>query len=195
MTVNKSIINLVNNGLLERKQGRGTFVAYKKTKLTYEKMQSFTDISKEKKLHVHNKIIKFQLGDVNDVIRKKLNARDGDLVFQIERIRYIDKDPTILEKVYILQSMCPTLTKDLVENNSLYKLYKNEFNHKIKRAEQIINPVILSKDECKLLSTDLKSLALKIDRVVYTNEENIMEYTSSLFVTDKHQYEVVLNEY
>ena len=30
MTVNKAIINLVNEGLLERRQGKGTFVSYKK---------------------------------------------------------------------------------------------------------------------------------------------------------------------
>ena len=32
MTVNKAIMNLVNEGILERQQGKGTFVAYKKQK-------------------------------------------------------------------------------------------------------------------------------------------------------------------
>ena len=42
MTVNKAIISLVNEGILERRQGKGTFVSYNKQNLTYEKMQGFT---------------------------------------------------------------------------------------------------------------------------------------------------------
>ena len=55
MTVNKAIVNLVNEGVLERRQGKGTFVSYKKQKLTYEKMQGFTEIAQVKKLKVKNK--------------------------------------------------------------------------------------------------------------------------------------------
>ena len=45
MTVNKAIIHLVHEGILERQQGKGTFVSSKKQKLSYEKMQSFTEIA------------------------------------------------------------------------------------------------------------------------------------------------------
>ena len=38
------------------------------------------------------------------------------------------------------------------------------------------------------------TLALKIDRVVFTDKDEVLEYTSSIFITDKHQYEIILNE-
>ena len=177
MTVNKAIISLVNEGILERRQGKGTFVSYKKQKLTYEKMQGFTEIAENKK------------------VKEYLNLDDDNsLVFQIERIRYIDDEPTILEKIYIPEHMCPTLNKKLVENNSIYKLYREKYFHKTQRAKQVINPVILNKSQAKTLNVDLNTLALKIDRVVFTDKNEILEYTSSLFTTDKHQYEIILNE-
>ena len=119
---------------------------------------------------------------------------DSTLVFQIERIRYIDDDPTILEKIYIPEYMCPTLNKDLILNNSIYKLYREKYLHKTQRAKQVINPILLNKSQAKLLDVDLNTLALKIDRVVFTDKEEVLEYTSSIFITDKHQYEIVLNE-
>ena len=90
--------------------------------------------------------------------------------------------------------MCPTLNKKLVENNSIYKLYREKYFHKTQRAKQVINPVILNKSQAKTLNVDLNTLALKIDRVVFTDKNEILEYTSSLFITDKHQYEIILNE-
>lgn len=195
MTVNKAIMNLVNEGLLERRQGKGTFVSYKKQNITYEKILGFTEIMQSKNKQVKNKIIKFKLSKTDKPIYEKLELdNESDLVFQIERIRYVDNEPTILEKIYIPQDMCPGLTEDLVDKNSLYKLYREVYLHKTKKATQIINPVILNKYECNLLQTDSSTLALKIDRKVFTDDDKILEYTSSLFITNKHQYEVVLYE-
>lgn len=195
MTVNKAIMNLVNEGLLERRQGKGTFVSYKKQNITYEKILGFTEIMQSKNKQVKNKIIKFKLSKADKPIYEKLELdNESDLVFQIERIRYVDNEPTILEKIYIPQDMCLGLTEDLVDKNSLYKLYREVYLHKTKKATQIINPVLLNKNECNLLQTDSSTLALKIDRKVFTDDDKILEYTSSLFITNKHQYEVVLYE-
>lgn len=195
MTVNKAIISLVNEGILERRQGKGTFVSYKKQNLTYAKMQGFTEIAKNKKLNVKNKILKFELKTPSNKVKEYLQLEDTDsLVFQIERIRFIDDEPTILEKIYIPEYMCPALSEDLVSNNSIYKLYREKYLHKTQIAKQVINPIILNKSQSKTLNVDSNTLALKIDRVVFTDKDEVLEYTSSLFITDKHQYEIILNE-
>ena len=196
MTVNKAIMHLVNEGILERRQGKGTFVSYKKQTLTYEKMQGFTEIAKDNNLNVRNEILKFELSKPNDKISNYLKLKNKNLlVFKIERVRFIDNEPTILEKIYIPQYMCPDLNKSLLEENSLYKLYREKYMHKIQQARQVINPIILSKSEARILNVDLSTLGLKIDRIVFTDKNDVLEYTSSLFMTDKHQYEVILNEY
>ena len=195
MTVNKAIISLVNEGILERRQGKGTFVSYKKQNLTYAKMQGFTEIAQNKKLNVKNKILKFELKIPSNKVKEYLQLEDIDsLVFQIERIRFIDDEPTILEKIYIPEYMCPSLSEYLVSNNSIYKLYREKYLHKTQIAKQVINPIILNKSQSKTLNVDSNTLSLKIDRVVFTDKDEVLEYTSSLFITDKHQYEIILNE-
>ncbi len=196
MTVNKAIMHLVNEGILERRQGKGTFISYKKQKLTYERMQGFTEIAKYNNLNVRNEILKFELSKPINKVNEYLKLKDDNLlVFQIERIRFVDDEPTILEKIYIPQYMCPDLSKSLVEENSLYKLYREKYMHKTQQARQVINPIMLNKSESKLLNVDLSTLGLKIDRVVFTDKDEVLEYTSSLFITNKHQYEIILNEY
>ena len=195
MTVNKAILSLVNEGLLERKQGKGTFVAYKKQKHKFQNLKGFSEVMSEKGLKVKNKILKFELKTQNSNIREKLNIQDeNELIYEIDRLRIIEEDAFALEKVYLPQHMCLGLTKELLEENSLYTLFKERYHYKTKKAVQTIEPITLNKHEADSLNQKINSLALKIDRVVYTEDEEIIEYTISIFTNDKHQYQIVLTD-
>ena len=69
-----------------------------------------------------------------------------------------------------------------------------EYNHKIEKAIQTIEPITLNKESSKLLNRDINSLALKFDRKVYTKDQSILEYTISIFTSDKHQYQIMMTE-
>ncbi|MGL6108051.1 GntR family transcriptional regulator [Romboutsia sp.] len=195
MTVNKAILNLVNEGVLERRQGKGTFVAYKKQKHKFQNLKGFTEVMGEKNLSVKNKILKFEIKTQNKCIREKLNiSNEDELIFEIKRLRIIDGDPFALETVYIPQEMCPDLNAKLVEENSLYTLFKERYNYKTKKAVQTVEPIILNKVDAQSLNQQINSLALKFDRVVYTQEDEVLEYTISIFTSDKHQYQIVLTD-
>lgn len=193
MTVNKAILNLVNEGLLDRQQGRGTFVALKKQKHRYQRLEGLTQIIKQQGLEISNQILEFDLGERSQKVQKKLKM-DQSIGYKIKRIRYIDQDPVVLETVYLNPKICPHLTRDLVQKYPLYQLYKERYNYKIIRAEQIITPIMLAKEEAKLLNEPKNTLALKIDRIVYTIDEEVMEYTVSIFMSNKHDFEIVLHE-
>ena len=53
---------------------------------------------------------------------------------------------------------------------------------------------MLNKEEAKLLKQPRNTLALKIDRIVYTSDEEVMEYTISIFMSHKYDFEIVLHE-
>lgn len=194
MTVNKAILSLVNEGLLDRHQGKGTFVPYKKKKHRYQKLEGFTEIMTKRGYQVENKLLVFNLDTQSPKVREKLNVSQDELIYKIKRLRSVENEPFILETVYINQKMCPDLTENLIKENSLYQLYKETYQHKIVRAEQVITPIMITEEQASLLQCERNTLALKIDRVVYTQLDEVMEYTSSIFLTDKHEFEVVLNQ-
>ena len=101
----------------------------------------------------------------------------------------------------ITEAICDTSKKatfsiDFITNeeDSLYRVFREEYNHKIEKAIQTIEPITLNKESSKLLNRDINSLALKFDRKVYTKDQSILEYTISIFTSDKHQYQIMMTE-
>lgn len=90
--------------------------------------------------------------------------------------------------------MCFGLKEVLKEDDSLYKIFRKEYNYKIEKAIQTIEPITLNKKSSNLLNRELNSLALKFDRKVYTQDKSILEYTISIFTSDKYQYQIMMTE-
>ena len=90
--------------------------------------------------------------------------------------------------------MCKGLEEKLKEIESLYRIFREEYKYKIDKAIQTIEPISLSKDISDLLNKDINSLALKFDRKVYIKEGNVLEYTISIFTSDKYQYQIMMTE-
>jgi GntR family transcriptional regulator len=193
MTVNKAIVGLVNEGFLYRKQGKGTFVSERKEKYQYSSVKGFTEVMTQKGFEIRTDILSFELSTQPKYIREKLNIKDEKiLIYKIERLRYIKDDPFALETVYIPHNMCSDLNKELLTNNSLYKVFKEKYNYDIKKATQTIEPIILSGEDSLLLKQDVGSLALRFQRNAYINDDIPIEYTISIFISDKYQYELLL---
>lgn len=194
MTVNKAIVNLVNEGFLYRVQGKGTFVSVIKQRNSFYSMQGFTEVMKEKGIHIKTDILFFEEDKQDEYIRKELKIEnENEMIYKVGRLRYIEDDPFGLEISYIPKSMCENFKKDLETNNSLYSILSENYNYKMKRAEQIIEPIMLTKQEANLLKQIKGTLALKLKRTSYIEEDIPIEYTISIFRSDKYQYEISLN--
>ncbi len=195
MTVNKAISNLVSEGLLYRVQGKGTFVSKHKKKYQFSNVKGFTDVMKEKGINIKTDILSFEIELPSELIKRKLGI-NNDLIniYKIVRLRYTDGEQFAIETVYLSEATCKGFTRDMIDNNSLYKILKDTYNHKITKATQTIEPIVLCEEESKLLEAEEGSLALKIQRNSYDIQGEPIEYTISIFRSDKFQYELILSE-
>ncbi len=195
MTVNKAIVGLVSEGLLYRAQGKGTFVAKNKKKYQFSNVKGFTDVMKEKGIKIRTDILSFEMEVPSELIKRKLQIISEETnVYKVVRLRYTDGEPFGIETVYLSEDTCKGFTKRMLDDNSLYKMLSEDYNYKIQRAEQIIEPIIMSEDECNILDAEEGALALKLQRNSYTIEGQPIEYTISIFRSDKYQYELILSE-
>ncbi|WP_185750782.1 GntR family transcriptional regulator [Clostridium sp. KNHs214] len=192
MTVNKAIMSLVNEGVLYREQGKGTFVACPKEKQQLQ-LKGFTEQMEEKGLKSSSKIISFNVKKATNQIKCVLKLpKDQEEVIEINRLRIIEQDPYALEKVFIPCYMCPGLTKESLEGKSLYEILREKYNFNLKFAKQTIEPIMLNEFESKLLNQEDNSLALVFKRTTYLENDMPIEHTREIYRSDKYKYEIVL---
>ncbi|AGB40756.1 transcriptional regulator [Halobacteroides halobius DSM 5150] len=198
MTARKAIMALVNEGLVYREQGRGTFVAEPEPKMKHElsRLKGFTKEMKEKGLEIETKILLFELKEATKGIKDYLKIlNENTKVIKMRRLRIVENEPFAIETVWVPYYLCPNLSKEKVAGSSLYEIFQQDYNYELDHAKQTVEPIMLSEYESDLLKVSEKDLALLYRRKTYLSDNKIIEYVKSVYRTDKYKHEVILNNF
>lgn len=192
MTVNKAILTLVNEGVLYRLQGKGTFVAEGKIK-QHLQVKGFTEQMKEKGLVTYNKILSFETVLATAAQKQKLEMPyEENELLEISILRYIENEPFTLETIWIPKYLCPDLSKEMLEGKSLYELIDERYGYVPQRAVQTIEPIHLNDYESVELDQMTGALGLKFRRVTYLQDGRPFEMTREVYRSDRYKYEIEL---
>lgn len=187
MTVRQAINNLVNDGFLVRRQGKGTFVAKQKIEQPLKGLTSFSEDMKSRGMEPSTKLIDFQIISPNQTIANKLNIEDHSFIYEIKRVRLADKIPMAYEISYLSVDLVPGLNKKIVEG-SLYDYVENDLKLKIGHATQILEASISRKIEGEILDIQEGTPVLLIQRFSYLNDGTPLEIVKSVYRGDRYKF-------
>ena len=187
MTVRQSITNLVNEGLLYRERGRGTFVSSPKVEQTLSGLTSFTEDMIARGMVPSNKLIGFERTLPSIEIAKGLQLKEGDEVFAVKRIRYADDEPMAIERTYIPVKLVPELDQEVLDG-SLYVFIEKNNGLKISHATQHLEAVLVKKEDAELLHIKVPAPVLIIERKSYLTNGHPFEIVLSSYRADRYKF-------
>ena len=118
-TVRQAVGALEEEGLVVRKQGRGTYVAEPKMRRRNENVYSFTSEITAMGLTPSSTLVEFDvITPTPDIIRIFSLPSNDTKVYRFTRIRRVDGEPLMLETSFYPQFIYPNLTRDLLETHS-----------------------------------------------------------------------------
>ncbi len=176
ITVRKAIDELVEDGLLIRKQGSGTFVSNRVEK-NFAKLTSFSEDMRARGREPRSVWINRSQGTVTPEESLTLRSSPGTPVFRFHRIRYADDAPMAIEYATVIASCLTSL--DAVEN-SLYEALERTSNRPV-RALQRLRAVLLTAEQAKLLKAQEGEAGLLVARVGYLKDGRAVEYSQSWY--------------
>lgn len=122
MTMRRAITELVNEGLLERKHGSGTYVA--KPKVTYEsrEMVSYVHAMQQKNIATASQLLEFSEMAASRRLADLLEIEISNPIYRVDILRFANRVPVILERGFFPCSSCPKLEEWDMEKSSVYDL-------------------------------------------------------------------------
>ncbi len=97
VTVRKAMLELVQEGLLVRRQGKGTFVADERIQRDLQQITSFSEACRQLGHTASAKRISAEWISATAEDAEKLGTAPGSQVIEITRLRLCDGDPVMLE--------------------------------------------------------------------------------------------------
>lgn len=110
-TVRRAIDKLIEKGLVERKQGKGTFVTKPKFERNMKKLQSFTELCHQIGVKPGGKMLENKVVTADEKTARRLDIPVGSRVVFLSRVRYADQEPVVIEGNYFRWSIpsCSTM--------------------------------------------------------------------------------------
>ncbi|OCL26880.1 transcriptional regulator [Orenia metallireducens] len=172
MTVRKALENLVNEGILERRERQGTFVSQDNLN-DFPSLVGVTEHIKSEGKIPNNKIINKELIKPNKKIIEELNLNSDEGVILIERIILADEKPIGFEQSYISYAICPDLLETNINQKSIYKMLRRS-GHKPTKAKDEISAILADDKLSGLLKIDIKQPILKNIRTTFSKNRPIV---------------------
>jgi GntR family transcriptional regulator len=190
MTVRHAIGELVGQGLLEARQGVGTFVALPKIDYDLRKLTGFTEDMRSRGLTPHARLLDLSLEPAAERIAEKLHIAPGEKTVHVARLRYSGDLPAVLDSSYLPSCLCPGLENQDLEHTSLYSLLEGPYGLVLDHAVQVIETTGANPYEAKLLDLPVGAAMMLVRGVTYLADGRPAEYFTNVYRGDRFRFQL-----
>lgn len=190
--VRQALDQLVREGLLSRKQGKGTFVLPPKIESGLSGFYSFTTLIAQRGMRPGVRLLAFDIVPPPGSVGQLLQLSAGGACYRIRRLRLADDEPLILETVFVPQDVCGALTAEQVALRPLYDLLAAE-GLALRRAKQFFEPTVADEYEAQMLGIATGAPALLVQNITYTADERPVVLSKAIMRGDRVRYYVELS--
>jgi GntR family transcriptional regulator len=170
MTVRKALTELVNEGLLERRHGSGTYVA--KPRVTYEsqEMVYYVQAMSRRNIATGSQLIEFGEIVASRRLAETLQVEIGNPIYRVLVLRFANRVPVVLERGFFPCSRCPSLEEWDLEKSSIYDLLTTVYGAHLGHISQTVEAVAATDSVAKLLRVEEGFPLLMLSRTISSSE-------------------------
>lgn len=190
-TVRQAIGELVLEGVLYRRHGKGTFVAPRKFEQNLARLTGFAEELRQQGLAPVIRVLASEMRKPSPEVADQLGLQGDRLVAYIKRLVLTDGEPLFIDRTYLVAPLGEMVLAGDLQSESIYATIER-VGYPIREGAQTIGATALSDPDAKLLEVDPGSPALHIRRSTFIESESPVEYAEALYRADRFQYQTKL---
>ncbi|WP_104402988.1 GntR family transcriptional regulator [Vibrio penaeicida] len=182
-TLRKALALLEQDGLLERRQGSGTYVKSPPKEAIYQLFR-LELLEGGGTPHANTLTVR---KEQNPDVAEHFGAEKDSYFWRIERKRFLNNTVIAAEEMWIRAEHCDSLSSEELDE-SLYRHYREHFNFWISRVEDRISVKQADQWATDILGIAPHTMIGWIERISWSDDEKVEEYSRTWFNPETCHY-------
>jgi GntR family transcriptional regulator len=187
-TIRQAIARLVDDDMVERFAGRGTFVRERPSHTQFFLDRSFSQQMRELGRTPNSRLLSIEKGVIAADALPALRAHQGGPCLTIERVRLGDDEPICHQTSTVLIERCPGIEQYDFASRSLYEILATRYHMSVNRIDHIVRAVSADEYRADLLGVPEGTPLLFVGTTAYLEKGDVIEHSSSYYRADRYEY-------
>ncbi|GIQ68946.1 GntR family transcriptional regulator [Xylanibacillus composti] len=192
-SLKQAIKQLVDEGVLLQIHGKGTFVKGKQLESPVaERLISTAESLLESGNEFTTHVVSVERVAASQVVAEVLNMQEGNQVYRLQRIRYLEEIPVMYLENYLSCERFPDLDRVDFESETLFSIMEQQYNSKIHWGKRSFVAEGATKSKAELLQIEKGTPIILLEQVTYSDQSEPLEYSKVWIRSDQMKLTSIL---
>ena len=187
ITIRQALGDLQKEGLIFKVPGKGSFVAKPKAFQNLSRLQGFGEAMGPSGYETFSQVLSMRQVPASDVVARRLKLALGDAVYEIQRLRYLNREPISVDQSYFPLALGERLAQEDLPTRDIFVILENDFGLHLTHADVQIEAISADEFLARQLRIAEASPLLRIERLTYADDQPV-DFEFLYYRGDAFQY-------
>lgn len=169
ITIRQALNDLQKDGLIFKVMGKGSFVTKPKVFQSLSKLQGFGEAMAPSGYETYSRLLSATEVLTNQTIAERLGLDAGSTVFEIQRLRFLNREPISVDVSYFPLEIGQRLAQEDLVSRDIFSILENDMGCNLTHAELQIEAIPAAESLAEYLQVEESVPLLKIERLTYAD--------------------------
>lgn len=189
ITVRQAVTALVDEGLLKKQRGRGTFVLAPRLAQRLVESSHFLTSGFDAEPPGHISLFSAESMPAPDWLAHKLGIEAGQDVFKMRKVLAVkDELPIAYRTTFVTASLAPDLLdQDL--GPPMHTVLETKFGHELASADEVIEFIVADEFRASMLHLEPNHPLILVERILYLTTGQPIDCSRAYYRADRFRFE------
>ncbi len=191
-TLRQAISALVDEGLIVRERGRGSFIRSSMVTAGARGLTSFTGELATLGMKAGSRLLSRHVIGASAELAQRLRVEVGTPLIGLKRVRFANESPIGIQEAHLPLSRFPELEHLDMTDISLYSFLEERYRVVVAEAEEIFRAISITGEDARILHVPEGQSGFAVERLTFDGSNEPFEFVTSVLRGDRYQVQLFL---